>query len=108
MRQTIDCAIYRLLEIVPSESIMSMGHSRSKATRTDSYGNRLLYRHDLMYWVQGLRGRLQAVERVARRRLPLHRDVLRQYDRARFYHLASREFHRASRAALRSRCGRVL
>ena len=40
---------------------------------------RLLHRHHPLHRLQGLRGRLQAVEPAPRRRLRLHRDELRQH-----------------------------
>ena len=64
---------------------------------------RLLHRHHGVHRLQGLRGRVQAVEPVARRRVVLHRHVVRQHRAARRVDLASCRLHRTARTIERRR-----
>ncbi len=57
----------------------------------------VLHRHDGLHRLQGLRGRLQGVERGSRGRAVAARPVLRQHRRARRQHVASRRLRRAAR-----------
>ena len=54
----------------------------------------LLHRHLGVHRLQGVRGGLQGVERRSRRRLPPHRDVVRQHPGARCQHVAPRGLRR--------------
>ncbi len=48
-----------------------------KAKRSN--GNGFLHRHDAVHRLQGVRGRVQAVERAAGRRVRVHRQLVRQH-----------------------------
>ena len=65
--------------------------------RRSRAGHRLLHRHDGLHRLQGVRGRVQAVEPAPRRRLRLDRQQLRQHRRAVGDVLAARQVHRAVR-----------
>ena len=65
-----------------------------RAARTPP-ADRLLHRHDALHRLQGVRGRLQAVEPAPGRRLPLHRQQLRQHRDALRDVLAARHLRRA-------------
>ncbi len=60
-------------------------------------GHRVLHRHDRLHRLQGVRGRVQAVEPASRGRVRLDRQQLRQHRRAVGHVLAAREVHRAVR-----------
>ena len=60
-------------------------------------GDGLLHRHDGLHRLQGVRGRVQAVEPAPRRRVRVDRQQLRQHRRAVGHVLAAREVRRAVR-----------
>ena len=57
----------------------SRQRKRKKGTSDCGRRKRLLHRYDALHRLQGMRGGVQAVEPVARRRLHFHRHVLRQH-----------------------------
>ena len=67
--------------------------------------SRLSDRFHAVHWMQGLRGRLQGMERHRRRRVQLARLLLRQHGRARTFDLAAREVRgRRDRAGTGRKC----
>ena len=71
-------------------------------------GYRLLHRHDRLHRLQGVRGRVQAVEPApARTASHWMRQQLRQHRRAVGHDLAAREVHRAVPGRRRARAGRA-
>ena len=86
-----------------------MAGQRSDAggrTTRPSPARRLLHRHQRLHRLQGLRGRLQGVERGAGRKRGLDRHLLRQQRRPRRQPLAPRRLHRAARRGRWRRGGR--
>ncbi len=72
--------------------------ARRRTPRT-SAPRRLLHRHLRLYRLQGLRGRVQGVERHPGGRPHPHRHELRQHPGPRRLHLAPRRLHRAAGTA---------
>ena len=81
---------------------ISSTHARLTACRSA-----LPHRLDALHRLQGLRGRVQGMERRAARRLRVDRPLVRQHARARALDVAAREVRRAdARAGRRRQCRR--
>ena len=79
----------------PRRSPATHERDRDPAGRRAAHG--LLHRHDRLHRLQGVRGRVQAVERPARRRRQVpHGRLLRQHRRGCRRHLAPRALRRAA------------